>query len=66
MNVFDIGIVVCAAVAAWAGWRMGFLARIFSWVGLAAGLYLAVVFMPNVFDLLGLSSAASTRQLDGP
>lgn len=57
MNLLDIGILVCAAVAAWAGWRMGFLARIFSWVGLAAGLYLAVVFMPNVLDLLGLSSA---------
>jgi len=57
VNLLDIGILVCAAVAAWAGWRMGFLARIFSWVGLAAGLYLAVVFMPNVLDLLGLSSA---------
>ncbi len=57
MNLFDIGILACAAIAAWAGWRMGFLARIFSWVGLAAGLYLAVVFMPNVLDSLGLSSA---------
>ena len=56
VNAFDIGILVCAAIAAWAGWRMGFLARIFSWVGLGAGLYLAVRFMPNVLDLLGLSS----------
>ena len=45
---------------------MGFLARVFSWLGLAAGLYLAVVFMPNVLDLLGLSSPASNCQLDGP
>jgi S1-C subfamily serine protease len=57
VNALDIAILICAVVAAWAGWRMGFLARIFSWVGLAAGLYLAVVFMPNVLDLLGLSSA---------
>lgn len=55
MNALDIAILVCAAIAAWAGWRMGFLARIFSWVGLGAGLYLAVRFMPNILDLLNLS-----------
>jgi S1-C subfamily serine protease len=55
VNALDIAILVCAAIAAWAGWRMGFLARIFSWVGLGAGLYLAVRFMPNILDLLNLS-----------
>ena len=56
MNALDIVILACVAVAAWAGWRMGFLARIFSWVGLGAGLYLAVRFMPDFLDLVGLSS----------
>lgn len=54
MNAFDIGILVCVALAAWAGWRMGFLARIFSWVGLGAGLFLAVRFLPNVVNALDL------------
>ena len=66
MNLLDIGILVCTAIAAWAGWRMGFLARIFSWVGLAAGLYLAVVFMPNVLDLGPVVRPCPTGKFDGP
>lgn len=55
MNALDIAIIVASALAAIGGWRLGFLARVFSWVGLGAGLYLAVRFMPRVVKLVGLS-----------
>ena len=35
---------------------MGFLARVFSWVGLAAGIYLAVRFLPDVVSFFDLSA----------
>ncbi|HET9059033.1 MAG TPA: MarP family serine protease [Acidimicrobiales bacterium] len=57
MNAFDIGILVAAGLAGLGGWRMGFLARLFSWVGLAAGLYLAVRFLPNIVTLLHVSGS---------
>lgn len=59
MNSFDIGILVVAALAALGGWRMGFLARVFSWVGLALGLYAAVRFLPNVVKFFNLSGSVA-------
>ncbi len=57
MNAFDIGILVAAGLAALGGWRMGFLARVFSWLGLGAGLYVAVRFLPDVVKLVHLSGS---------
>lgn len=57
MNAFDIGILVVAGLAALGGWRMGFLARLLSWVGLAAGLYVAVRFMPTIIKLVKVSGS---------
>ena len=47
MNLFDLIIVVAMVAAAAGGFRLGFLARVVSWIGLAAGLILAARFLPT-------------------
>jgi S1-C subfamily serine protease len=59
MNAFDIAILVVVALAMLGGWRLGFLARVFSWVGLGAGLYLTVRFMPSIVAFFGFSGSLS-------
>jgi S1-C subfamily serine protease len=59
MNAFDIAILVVAALAMLGGWRLGFLARVFSWVGLGLGLYLTVRFMPSIVAFFGFSGSLS-------
>ncbi|MBO0691625.1 MAG: MarP family serine protease [Acidimicrobiaceae bacterium] len=54
MNWLDLVIVLVAAAAALGGYRLGFLARAVSWIGLGLGLYLGARFLPdilNAFDL---------------
>ena len=55
MNLLDLIIVGAAAAAAAGGWRLGFLARVVSWVGLALGLVIAARFLP-----------AAVRTFEGP
>lgn len=55
MNSLDLVIVLAAAGAAFGGWRLGFLARVVSWVGLALGLMVAARFLP-----------AAVRAFEGP
>ncbi|HUQ38751.1 MAG TPA: CvpA family protein, partial [Acidimicrobiales bacterium] len=50
MNLFDLAIGVSIVSALVGGWRLGFVARAFSWAGLACGLYLGVRILPNVLD----------------
>jgi S1-C subfamily serine protease len=50
MNLLDVVIVLLALGAAAGGWRLGFLARVTSWIGLGLGLYLAVRLLPIVVD----------------
>lgn len=59
MNGFDIAILVLAALAALGGWRIGFLARVLSWLGLGAGLYLAVSYLPNIVEFFNLSGSVA-------
>ena len=59
MNAFDIGILVVAGLAAFGGWRMGFLARVLSWVGLGAGVYLAVRYLPNIVNFFSVSGSVA-------
>jgi S1-C subfamily serine protease len=40
------------------GYRLGFLARAVSWVGLAVGLYLAARFLPTIIRSLNLANSA--------
>lgn len=55
MSLLDLLIVVSAGAAALGGWRLGFLARVVSWVGLALGLVVAARFLP-----------AAVRTFEGP
>ncbi|HLF40721.1 MAG TPA: MarP family serine protease [Acidimicrobiia bacterium] len=55
MNLLDVIIVVTAAAAAFGGYRLGFLARIFSWAGLAIGALVADHFLPDVVGFFSSS-----------
>ena len=48
MDTLDFIILVLAVSAAIGGYRLGFLARVVSWVGLAGGLVLAARLLPSV------------------
>src|SRR2546423_6273048 len=59
MNMLDLLIIVFAVLAAVGGYRMGFVARAASWVGLAIGLAIAARFVPNVVDAIHFDQASS-------
>ena len=52
MNALDLVIVLGAASAAFGGYRLGFVARAASWIGLAVGLVVAARLLPMVVDRL--------------
>ena len=56
MNGLDLVLVVAAAIAAVAGWRLGFLRRFAGWVGAAAGLTVAILAAPRIIPRLSLGS----------
>ena len=55
MNLVDFVILAAAAAAALGGWRLGFVTRVLSWIGLAVGLVVAARFLPTAI-----------RTFDGP
>ncbi len=52
MNVLDVVIIVLAVAAGIGGYRLGFLARAVSWIGLALGLYASARFLPAIIRWL--------------
>lgn len=52
MNLLDLLVVAAAVAAAVGGYRLGFLARATSWVGLAIGLFLGARFLPSALRLV--------------
>jgi len=48
VNFLDVVILLLAVGAGMGGWRLGFLARVASWIGMGLGLYLAVRLVPVV------------------
>lgn len=56
MDVLDLIIVAVAVAAAVGGYRIGFLGRVTSWIGLALGFYIAVRFLPTVVVDMASSS----------
>jgi S1-C subfamily serine protease len=50
LNVVDLLVIATVVSAAVGGYRMGFLARMLSWVGLATGIYAAARLAPVVLD----------------
>jgi S1-C subfamily serine protease len=59
VNALDIIIVAAVITAAFGGWRLGFVTRAASWVGLLAGLILAFKFLPNLFNVVHPEPASS-------
>jgi S1-C subfamily serine protease len=60
MNVLDVLTAVSAASAGFAAWRLGFVARATSWIGMACGIYLAGRLLPTVLDRLESASETQT------
>lgn len=52
MNVLDVVLIATAAVAVVGGYRLGFTARVLSWVGLGVGIVVGVKALPWVLDHL--------------
>jgi S1-C subfamily serine protease len=61
VNVLDLVVVAAMIAAGYFGYRLGFVARVVSWCGLALGIVLAVAFVDDVMSLL--SSQASQTKL---
>lgn len=64
MNLLDLILVALAVVAAVGGYRLGFLARGASWLGLAAGIFVGVWAVPQVLRLFTAGDPL-TRMLVG-
>ena len=60
MNVLDLVVVAAMIAAGYFGYRLGFVARVVSWAGLALGIVLAVAFVDDVMGLLS-AQASQTR-----
>ncbi|HUR77729.1 MAG TPA: MarP family serine protease [Acidimicrobiales bacterium] len=58
MNQLDLIVLVMLVAAAVGGWRLGFLARVFSWFGLGLGVVLASQLMPTALRAVSNSDAA--------
>src|SRR5262249_15468526 len=54
----DPGGLILFRLARLGGWRLGFLARVFSWFGLALGVYLASQLLPAALRAISSSDAA--------
>jgi S1-C subfamily serine protease len=61
MDLLDLIVILVAVLAAIGGYRLGFLGRVTSWLGLGLGLYAAIRLLPTV--LLHLSSTSPGTQL---
>jgi S1-C subfamily serine protease len=62
VNVLDLVILAVACAAGYFGYRIGFVARVASWIGLAIGVVLAIAFVDDIIDLLS-SQPSQTRLL---
>jgi S1-C subfamily serine protease len=57
MNALDIAIIVAVLAAGIGGWRLGFVARVFAWGGVALGLVIGIHYVPRVVTAFGGTSA---------
>lgn len=53
MTLLDLALVGAVALAVVGGWRLGFLTRVLSWAGLAAGLVVGLAVLPAFLRRLG-------------
>jgi S1-C subfamily serine protease len=59
MNLFDIALILLAVSAAAGGYRLGFLARASSWLGLALGVVAGAVVLPQLLPRIQEASDAT-------
>lgn len=59
MDLMDLVVLAVAAIAAVGGYRLGFLGRVVSWLGLALGFYVAVRILPAVVTGMRNDSATT-------
>ncbi len=59
MDALDAVVLAVSVLAGVGGYRAGLLARLLSWMGLAAGIFLAARFLPRIIALVSLSSPTS-------
>jgi S1-C subfamily serine protease len=57
VNALDFVIIAALALAAFGGWRLGFVARVFAWGGVALGLIIGIHYVPRVVTAFGGTSA---------
>jgi S1-C subfamily serine protease len=62
VNVLDLVVLAAMGAAGYFGYRLGFVARVMSWVGLAIGVAFAIAFVDDVLDPLS-SQPSQTRLL---
>jgi S1-C subfamily serine protease len=62
VNVLDVVVLAAIGAAGYFGYRIGFVARVTSWVGLGIGVALAIAFVDDVVDPLS-SQPSQTRLL---
>ncbi len=58
MSILDLVVIVLAVTGAIGGYRMGFVARALSWIGLAVGLYAGARIVPNLLRRAASTTAA--------
>ena len=58
MNLLDVVVLAALVSAALGGFRVGFLARVASWIGVAVGFYLALRLLPFVLRSFELPTAS--------
>lgn len=59
MDTFDLIVVVAAISAGVGGYRLGFLGRVVSWLGLAVGFYVAVRVLPPILRAMSRDTATT-------
>jgi len=63
VNLLDLLILAAVLAAGVGGYRLGFLARVASWIGLAVGLYAGVRLLPTAVELVGGDASTTARLL---
>jgi len=61
VNLLDVVILVAIIGAGFGGYRLGFVARAASWVGLAVGLYAGARLLPAAIGLVGDGAGTTSR-----
>jgi hypothetical protein len=57
MNLLDVAVIAAALGAGFGGWRLGFVARVFAWVGVVVALAIAIHFVPHIVTAFGGTNA---------